>query len=54
MLETYQPVLIFLVSFAIVALASRQIGHYFKALRLPLISGFRWPSSPLPPAASYM
>lgn len=40
MLEAYQPVLVFLATFAVLALAARQIGHYLTRLRLPLISGF--------------
>lgn len=40
MLESYQPFLLFTVSFVVVALAARQIGHYFAEFHLPLISGF--------------
>lgn len=40
MIENYQPVLIFLTTFAVVALAARQIGTYFARFELPLISGF--------------
>jgi len=40
MIEQYQPVLIFLVTFAVVALSARQIGNYFTRFELPLISGF--------------
>ncbi|MEK6256833.1 MAG: cation:proton antiporter [Chloroflexota bacterium] len=32
--------LIYIASFAIIALASKQIGHYFRQLNLPLITGF--------------
>lgn len=40
MFEGFQPVLVFLTTFAVLALAARQIGHYLARLRLPLISGF--------------
>jgi Trk K+ transport system NAD-binding subunit/Kef-type K+ transport system membrane component KefB len=40
MLGSYQPVLVFLASFAVLALAARQIGIYFARFELPLISGF--------------
>ena len=40
MLESYQPLLLFIVSFVVVALAAREIGHYFAEIHLPLISGF--------------
>lgn len=40
MLESYQSLLLFIVSFAVVALAAREIGRYFSAFHLPLISGF--------------
>ena len=40
MLESYQPFLLFMVSFVVVALAAREIGHYFAEFHLPLISGF--------------
>lgn len=39
-MEFSSPVLIFIVSFGIVALASKQIGEFFSRYKLPLISGF--------------
>lgn len=40
MMENYQSILVPLLSFAILALAARQIGHAFSRFKLPLISGF--------------
>ncbi len=39
-MENYTPFIIFIVSFRIVALASKQIGAFFSRYNLPLISGF--------------
>ena len=39
-MEAYQEILIFIAAFAIIALASKQIGQFFVKIRLPLISGF--------------
>lgn len=39
-MEQYSNMAVILVGFAVLALASRQIGVYFKKARLPLISGF--------------
>ncbi len=39
-METYQTLLVFLIGFAIVALASKQIAQFFVKARLPLITGF--------------
>ena len=39
-MESYQSLIGILLSFAVLALAAGQIGHYFSRLRLPLISGF--------------
>ncbi|OQX61624.1 MAG: hypothetical protein B6I38_05305 [Anaerolineaceae bacterium 4572_5.1] len=39
-MENYTPVFIFVASFGIVALASKQIGAFFARYKLPLISGF--------------
>ncbi|MDX1687284.1 MAG: cation:proton antiporter [Candidatus Promineifilaceae bacterium] len=40
MVEIAHPLLLFIVSFAVAALAAREIGHYFARFHLPLISGF--------------
>ncbi|NQU31488.1 MAG: cation:proton antiporter [Anaerolineae bacterium] len=39
-MENYTPFIIFIVSFGIISLASRQIGAFFARHKLPLISGF--------------
>ncbi|MBL6960584.1 MAG: cation:proton antiporter [Anaerolineales bacterium] len=39
-MENYIPFIIFIVSFGIISLASRQIGAFFARYNLPLISGF--------------
>jgi Trk K+ transport system NAD-binding subunit/Kef-type K+ transport system membrane component KefB len=39
-MESYQSIFIFSAGFAIIALASKQIGQFFVKVRLPLISGF--------------
>ncbi len=39
-MENYLDIIIFSAGFLIIALASRQIGDYFKTMSLPLISGF--------------
>ncbi len=39
-MENYTPLLAFIVSFGIVALASKEIGAFFARHKLPLISGF--------------
>lgn len=39
-MENYTPILIFVLSFGVVALASKEIGAFFTRYKLPLISGF--------------
>ncbi len=39
-MTNYQNIFIFVVSFAVIALASKQIGQFFAKFKLPLISGF--------------
>ncbi len=39
-MENYQDILVFAAGFALIALASKQIGQFFTQIRLPLISGF--------------
>lgn len=39
-MENYQQVVVVLLSFAVLALAAGQIGHFFARFNLPLISGF--------------
>ncbi len=39
-MEDYQHILVFTAGFAIIALASKQIGQFFSQMKLPLISGF--------------
>ncbi len=39
-MENYQDILFFIAGFAIIVLASKQIGQYFFKAELPLISGF--------------
>ena len=39
-MENYTPFIIFIVSFGIISLASKQIGAFFARHNLPLISGF--------------
>lgn len=39
-MENSFNILIFIAGFALIALASKEIGHFFKKIHLPLISGF--------------
>ena len=39
-MENYQIVLVYLAGFTVIALASKQIGHFFVKVKMPLISGF--------------
>ena len=39
-MEYNLEILIFIAGFALIALASKEIGHFFKKIHLPLISGF--------------
>ncbi len=39
-MENLQTILVFLIGFLVVALASKQIGDYFTRINFPLISGF--------------
>ena len=39
-MEIYTPILIFIVSFGVLSLASKEIGAFFARYNLPLISGF--------------
>ncbi len=39
-MENYIPIIIFVISFGVVALASKEIGAFFAKYNLPLISGF--------------
>ncbi len=39
-MQSYTPILIFVLSFGVVALASKEIGAFFSRHKLPLISGF--------------
>ena len=39
-MENYTTIIVFIVSFGIVALASKEIGAFFARYKLPLISGF--------------
>ncbi len=39
-MENYIPIIIFIISFGVVALASKEIGAFFTKYNLPLISGF--------------
>ena len=39
-MDNYINILIFIIGFAVISLAAKQIGYYFTRINLPLISGF--------------